>query len=181
MQTLAALPDNAGVFTGGNLAAVQAALTAQNANNALSNPVTSANLDPQILQYVSFPLTLAQILALHGTPITIVAAQGAGTLIEVVSAVLNLVYGSAAYAGGGVVSLNYGNTANLAVTAGIAAAVFTGLGANEIETMTGPVTLASSVCLNQPLVLLAATANFTVGTGGSATLKVAYRVHSGLA
>jgi len=76
-----------------------------NLNNALgagaiagsqlvANTVATGQLDPTTIQYASFTYTLAQLLATNSAPRTLVAAQGAGTLIEVVSLVLDLTRGS---------------------------------------------------------------------------------------
>lgn len=145
-----------------------------------STYVPVANLDPQAIQYVSVTAALAAVQALHSVGIALVAAQGAGTLVELISCTVNLIYGSAAYSGGGAVSVNWGAGGTAASTSTIASSVFTGLSANEVETLIGPVTAASSVCLNKGLILQAASADFTSGTGGSAVIKCAYRVHTGL-
>jgi len=50
--------------------------------------VTSAKLDPTTIQHASVAITNAQMLALRATPITLVAAPGAGFYIELVSASL---------------------------------------------------------------------------------------------
>lgn len=197
ITTLAALPAS-GTFDAAvqsydaaQYAAINAFVAAQNANNAqfATTPVPSAQLDPQTIQYVTVSLSLAQILAMYGTPLSVIAAAGAGTLIEVVSAVLDLVYGSAGYSGGGVVQLSYGASVTTPASGTIAASVFTGLSANTTVLMsntstfqtTGSSAIASSACLNTAIYLAMATANFTVGTGGSGKLKIAYRVHTGLA
>ena len=190
VTTLATLTDNGGVFTGGNLTAVNAAITAQNANNtslvasvaaAATTPVGSSQLDPTIVQYATVAATLAQLRALNSVGISLVAAQGAGTLIEMISSVVELVYGSLAFSGGGAVTVNYGLGGSAASLGNVAAAVFTGLAANQVQVLTqNTANLASTVCLNKALVLQAAAADFTGGTGCSGIIKVAYRVHSGL-
>jgi hypothetical protein len=50
------------------------------------------------LQEASLPIASADVLQLNSTPLTIVAAQGAGTAIEVVSASVKIAFGSVAYA-----------------------------------------------------------------------------------
>ena len=56
--------------------------------------VTSAKLDPTTLQYAEISLTSQVVKALRATPQTIVAAQGAGTVIEFVSGLVCLDYGT---------------------------------------------------------------------------------------
>jgi hypothetical protein len=58
-------------------------------------PVNSAGLT-RTVQYATVNLTLTQLLALYTTPIS-VAAPGAGKLLEFLSAVVEFVYGSAAF------------------------------------------------------------------------------------
>lgn len=61
------------------------------------------------LQYTEVTLTSAQILALLGTPVTLVGAPGAGFWINPLLVVLKLIAGSAAYTdAGGAVSLGAG-------------------------------------------------------------------------
>ena len=50
------------------------------------------------IKVVNLTVTTAQILALNSTPIELIAAQGAGKTIEIISASTKLVYVSAAYA-----------------------------------------------------------------------------------
>ena len=50
------------------------------------------------LQTASLTIATADVLQLNSTPLTIVAAQGAGTVIEVISAFMKMTYNSATYA-----------------------------------------------------------------------------------
>lgn len=50
------------------------------------------------IKEASLTIASADVLTLNTTPLTIVAAQGAGTAIEVISASMNMVYNSATYA-----------------------------------------------------------------------------------
>lgn len=50
------------------------------------------------MQEASLLITSAQVLALNATPLTIVAAQGTGYVIEVLAASVSITYGTAAYA-----------------------------------------------------------------------------------
>lgn len=51
-----------------------------------------------VIRTVKVTLSSAQILALNGTPITLVAAQGAGTMIRPVQILINKTFVSVAYA-----------------------------------------------------------------------------------
>ena len=64
----------------------------------------------------------------------------------------------------------------------VAGSVFTGLSANIVQTMVGTAAaLASSGVINKALVLQAAAADFTGGTGASGTIQTIYRLHTGIA
>ena len=127
------------------------------------------------------PLTLAQILAANTTPVTIVPAPGAGYFVDVNDCVFNFIYGSAAYAGGGTVGLNYTNAAGPAATGTVAASVLTSLAANRVEKVLDvAVDQASSAVLNKPVVYTNGTAVFTGGTGGSGLVVCSYKIIGGL-
>jgi hypothetical protein len=192
--TLVKLPAGGGVFDESNLDAIQAMIAAQNLNNTslragitacATTPVPSSQLDPSTIQYASIALSLAKLLALHATPPALVAAQGAGTLVEFVSAVLEYHYGSAAFTIGtaGNLTIAYKADASGGAASGtLAATGFFDQTATQLASFLPaalPATAATTL-LNQPLVLSLATADMTVGTGGSGTLKIAYRVHTGL-
>jgi hypothetical protein len=202
ISTLATLPDNGGVLSSANVAAINAAITAQNANNTsistgsglvltsatglpgstglVANSVGSAQLDPTTIQYVSGTIANAAVLTLFSSPVAIIAAQGAGTLIEVVSMVLENVFLTAAYAAGGAIQLSYGAGVTTAASATIAATFLTSPVANQSILVAGALASSlSSAVLNTAINLAAATANFTTGAG-SLKYRVAYRVHTGL-
>lgn len=73
--------------------ATGAVTTAKLADDA----VTPAKLDPTTIQYAEVSLTSQQVKALRATPQTLVAAQGAGTVIEFVSGMVFLDYGTNAF------------------------------------------------------------------------------------
>ncbi len=186
-----ALPDGGGVFSQANLNQLNAniasgAVNLTNINAALAaaatTPVPSSQLDPTTIQYVSTTYTLAQLLATNTVPRTLVAAQGAGTLIEVVSLVLCLTRGSAAFVGGGACAAYLGTDATgVLASATIAATVFTTFAASQSILVAGALAVnANSTILNKALVFANPTADFTSGTGATGVVKLAYRVHTGL-
>lgn len=155
--------------------------TPASGNLANCTGVTTSGIDPTLIQYVSVPLTLGQLQALNTAPVSVIAAQGAGTLIEVTSAVLELVYGSAAFTGGGTVQLSYGNATTYPASVTIAATVFTTFAANQAILFAGAMAVtATTNTLNKAIFLFGNTGNFAVGTGATGILKIAYRVHSNL-
>jgi hypothetical protein len=124
------------------------------ANGNLVSPIgssviiPSANIDPQVIQYKKVTLTPAQVLLLFTTPISLIAAPGAGKFIQVLDALFFVQFGTAQYTAGGVVSLVEG-AVNIATTT---AALINGAAANLVI---------------QPAFPLLATSN-SVGTGNSA-------------
>jgi hypothetical protein len=76
--------------------------------------ILESSANPYLLQYVSFTLTAAQWIAMYTTPVLIIPAQGAGTIIVPGTIEMELIYGSAAYTGGGPVGFEYGNAGALA-------------------------------------------------------------------
>jgi hypothetical protein len=187
ITTLAALPASGTLdaavqsYDGAQYAAINAFVAAVNANNAqfATTPVNSAGLDPTTVQYATVNLTLTQLLALYTTPISLVAAPGAGKLLEFLSAVVEFVYGSAAFTIGSATNLTvkYTNASGAAASATLAV---TGLFDQTATTLSTLLPAAAIGVTNAALVLSLAVANMTAGTGGSAIVKIAYRVHSGL-
>lgn len=130
-------------------------------------------------QFVSVPLTLAQLQALV-TGVQVIPAQGAGTLVEVTSAVLNLAFGSANFAGTGIAQLSYGNATTYLASATIAASVFTTFAASQNVLVAGALAVNASTNVLNKAIWFNANANYTSGTGATATLDVSYKVHTGL-
>jgi hypothetical protein len=149
-----------------------------------ANSVASGQLDPQTIQYATVNPTLAAFLAMYTTGIPLVAAQGPGTYIECLSILINLVYGSAAFANGAAVAGYIGTTAaGQIVTSTFAATIFTTFAANKIATAYSAAlgsTADASGILNTGLVLSCPTQVFTGGTSATISIKVSYRVHNTL-
>ena len=122
----------------------------------------------------------AQVLTLYSVGVQLVAAQGAGTLIEVVSVLLENVYKTAAFQAGGVIQASYGTGVTTPASATVAATFLTSPSANQAIILAGAVASGlSSAYVNTAVRLACATQDFTVG-GGSVIVQVVYRVHSGL-
>lgn len=149
-----------------------------------SNAVTSAKLDVSTIQYAEVALTNAEIKALRASPKTLVAAPGAGKVLEFVSAILFLDYGSNALTE---------STDNLAIrlTDGTGTIVSQAIEAGGFidataDTMTNALpkidaASAKSACENRAMVLHNTGDGEFGGNAGADTtmrVKVAYRVHS---
>lgn len=137
------------------------------------------SLPANTVQYIEVALTAAQINALYTTSIAIIPAV-TGKAIILDSFVFDLTATATQFAGGGVVNLQYADTANGAGTtlhADIAATVVTGATA-RVLTHRIPKDLSSiaTASINGIGVYIGAkTAVFTTGTG-TAICKVSYHV-----
>ena len=129
--------------------------------------------------YTTVAIANAAVKTLNATPVSIVPAQGAGTLVEVISAVFENLYKTAAFAAGSALGLVYG-AAGVAAAPTVAATFLTSPAANQTIMVAGAIaTQLSSAVLNTAVVLQAASTEFTTG-GGSLTVRCAYRVHRGM-
>lgn len=134
--------------------------------NITNGAVTSAKIASNVLQYAAISISAAQFNGMFATPVQLIAAQGANTLIVLDKVDLLLTYNSAAYAAGGVVAVQYANTANgagvIASTTHAAAdfqvTASTGFGFNM-----GVVGQTFSTCVNQGLFISNITGAFTTG------------------
>ncbi len=173
----------AGNSTGQAVAATAAQVNAlaTAAAGVAAGSVTSAGLAANTIQFVSVPLTLSALQTLNSIPVQVVAAQGAGTFVEIQSCTLNLKRGSAAFTGGGTVTIGYGaSSATVAGAATIAATVFTTFAASQSITVAGALAVnANTGILNVPVWINAASGDFASGTGATGVLDCAYRVHTG--
>jgi hypothetical protein len=121
-------------------------------------------------------LTSANILAMNGSPVTVLAAPGTGKVILVDSLIFKMVTTATAYASGGTVSFQYNggsvNPCSSTITAGTITA-----GAGTSYTELGPAIVASGAVLvaNKAIEITNATGAFTTGTG-TATIHIRYRV-----
>ena len=127
----------------------------------------------------TFSLTAAQINGMYAAPILLVPAPPAGMLILPGTAVLNVVYGSAQFASGGAIALQYKNTVDgggTLATGTIAAATLNGVTANDSLIFPAASSILSANAVAQPLYLSNQTGAFTTGTGATANLTVTYRL-----
>lgn len=133
------------------------------------------------VQSVTVPLTLAQIQTAFTTSVPVIPAPGAGNMVDVIDATLNLVFGTNAFTTGGAAQLSYGTGVTYPATATWAAADYTGLAANTITKVAGvAANTTSSNYLNKAVEYSNATAAFAAGTGCSGQLQVNYRILNGL-
>ena len=138
---------------------------------ALGIPITNVN-------YAAVPVSAAEFNGMYAAPKVLVAAPGANRLLVLDKLDLLMTYGSAAFAVGGVVAVQYDVTANgagvIASTTRPAADFFatasTGFGFNM-----GVVAQTFSTCVNKSLALSNITSAFTTGTGSSFVAHIWYK------
>lgn len=150
----------------------------KNKGNFIVGRMSSDNLN-----IVTTTITNAQMLTLRASPITLVTAQGTGTVVELVSAMLFCDASAGVYTeSADNMQIKYVDGSGVAVTADIEATGFVTV-ADEMATTVIPkidAIATDAQCVNQPLVL------HNVGDGefggGNAAndmvCKVAYRVHA---
>lgn len=93
------------VTMSGDVTIVAAGTTAIGANKVLS-----AMMSPLLLKYATVSISASAFNGMYVTPIQLVAAGGANTLLVLESVDLVMTYGSAQYANGGVIHVQYANT-----------------------------------------------------------------------
>jgi len=117
-------------------------------------------------------LTAANLIAMYTTPVQLVAAPGAGKVLEVVSASIIFDYGTTQMTGGGAVVIEE-ETSQTALTGTVAAAVIQA----AADSITKVLPVAATLVANKGIFISNATAVFAAGDG-VARVKVAYRTHS---
>ena len=132
-----------------------------------------------VVRYAEVTVTAAEVLALNAAPKTLVAAPGAGRVLEFMGAILILDYNAAAYA-----AVAAGEDLAIRYTDGSGAICSTTLEttglldgtADALRTIKPIVTDLTPVA-NSPLVLHLLSGEITTGDS-PLRLKVSYRVHS---
>lgn len=163
---------------GGVEAATGSIGTAELADNA----VTSAKLDVSTIQYATATITNAQMLALRATPKALVAAPGAGLMIEFLSAELFFDRTAGYTETADNMAVKYNDGSGTAVSETIEATGFVDA-AGDVAIKVAPAAsavIAKASCENLGIVLHN-TGDGEYGGGNAANeiiVKVAYRVHA---
>lgn len=119
-------------------------------------------------------LTAANIIAMGTTPVTIIAAPGAGKCTVVDNVTFKMVTTATAFTGGGAVEFRYTDASGTKVTADLAAAVVTA-GAGTSFTNVRGIEASLTCTANAPIVITNADAAFAAGTG-TAVITIEYHV-----
>lgn len=157
-------------FTGDVIGSTTGAMTIQPA--AISN----SKLDPMLQQYATVSLTSANILAMFTTPVSILAAPGAGKALIVDAILFEMTTTSTQYTSGGVVSIVY-HGGSVATHSGTIPATVVTTTAGTTNTMLGSPTAANgtTVPANTGIDITNATGVFATGTG-TAKVQIWYSV-----
>jgi hypothetical protein len=108
---------------------------------------------PPVEWLLTGSLSSAQILALNSTPVTVIPAQGAGTVIIIDQFSAELVFNSVAYTNTGSLGLRWNNSLSGQSLSANCAAAFLTASANDICIATSSTILgtASTFFVNQPV------------------------------
>jgi len=122
-------------------------------------------------QYQDTLIATASVLTLSATPVTLIAAPGAGLGIVFLGALFYMPYNSATYASGGAVNITWANTSGS--TCGTVPASFV-TSASTSYCQAG-VSASPVIQVNQPLVVYNATGAFTTGNS-PINIRVWYQI-----
>lgn len=159
-------------------------LTCQTGGGSLTITLTSNGISwiaPMPVVTATLTLTAAQINTMFTTPVLIIPAQGAGTLISINKCVYNAIFGSAAFTGGGVLAGFYGSVSPPVSAAHntVNAAFLTTFSANQVAAASGSVA-STTAAINTGVYISNQTGVFAVGTGSSMTVTCQYTVLTGI-
>jgi len=141
--------------------------------------IPSHALNESLIQSVEVSLTSAQVLLLYSAPQQVVPAPGVGKVIEFISAVLILDYGTATYDTNGVCNFRYTNGSGTVVSDSVAANAFLHQADDAIVCVqAGIAGDADEIELTANAALMFSVDTGEVATGDSPVrMKVTYRVH----
>lgn len=133
-------------------------------------------------QTQSVSLTSTQILGMYAAPVLLLPALSAGMMYVIDSVLWDITYGTAQYAAGGAIALQYGSTVDgggTAATATIAAATLNGVAANTVlaEGPASTLNAAKTAVNGLGIYLSNATAAFTTGNS-TAVLTIRFHIVS---
>lgn len=145
-----------------------------------ANAVAQASLALEVDQVAQVNLTAAQVKALNTTPITLIAAPGATSMILVKEVLATMVYGTATYScNAGGFDIKYKSDASGAACGAVLTQAFVQAGSGtNFAHVRGSATLITDVTANlanQPVVIQAHTSDPTTGDS-IIKVKIYYRV-----
>jgi hypothetical protein len=147
------------------------------AYNRLLNSVASDDLHPTTIQYAEVAVSVAEMLALRATPKELVAAPGAGYVLEFVSALFIYDYAAVFTESGQDIVARFTGTSGAIASTTLDTTGLLDQTADQLRTLKPIVTDLTPVA-NSPLVLHNSGNGEWGGTGSPCRVKVAYRVHA---
>lgn len=160
-------------------------LTCQTGGGVFTITLTSNGISwiaPVPTSTATVTLSAAQINTMFTTPVLLIPAQGAGTIINIQKCIYNAIFGSAAFTGGGAIGAFYGPTSPPVSLAGnlIVAATLTTFSANQIATPNPGFAANTGPYLNTGVYISNQTGVFAGGAGSSMVVSCQYSVTTGL-
>lgn len=143
----------------------------------LVNSVKSDDLHPNTIQMAEVSITAAEMLALRATPKTLVAAPGAGYVLEFISALFIYDYTAAFTESDDNIDIKYTNASGAIVSTELDATGLLDATSDQLRTLK-PITTDLTPVENAALVLHNSGNGEWGGTGSPCRVKVAYRVHA---
>jgi hypothetical protein len=124
------------------------------------------------LALATVTLTSSQIQNLNGTPITLVSAQGAGTVIVPVSLSMYFFYGgNNAFTGGSTIEIYYTNSSGTNIESSLTTAIMTGTASKFLNQSTFTIaSIAPTNVVNQPIIITDSV-NYAGNAAGDNTLS----------
>jgi hypothetical protein len=169
---------NSATLVNGNLVSASAAGSLQDST------ITSSSVSGLITQVgnvatVSVTLTPSQVVTAYTTPVTLIAAPGAGKVIVVQEAsVYTASTGNTAYATGTAPIIQYGTTAHGGGTSAVGSGLVAGditAATSQVRCLVGSVAALTAVS-NLAITFSNATGVYTAGTGTNVTFNLTYQV-----
>ncbi|MGA9768275.1 MAG: hypothetical protein WBV94_04490 [Blastocatellia bacterium] len=149
-------------------------LTALNASNIASGEVATARLAEDVARTTSVTVATGSVLTLNDTPVTLVAAPGAGKVVLIEEITAKLVFNSIAYTGSNAIEFRYTNGSGAKVTADLSAAFLNSSSGTNYATVKSVTTQLTPVA-NAAVVVFVPSAN--PGAGNSPVVfKIKYRI-----
>ena len=136
-----------------------------------------------LVQSAQIAIPNASVLTLNSVGYPLIAAPAAGSFIQVIDMMVEAIFATAAFTGGGAIQANYGTGTSAAATATIASTFLTTFSATQMIKVAGALAvLPKSTVVGAALRLACASGDFVNAASGASTLLVTvnYKIVSGL-
>lgn len=143
----------------------------------LTKSIVSTDLHPALIQYAEVDISIAEMLALRAAPKTLVAAPGAGYLLEFISATFIYDYAAAYTESSDNIVVRFTDSSGVIASLTLETTGLLDATNDELRTIK-PLATDIEPVANSPLVLHNTGDGEFGGTGSPCRVKVAYRVHA---